>query len=312
MKIVILFVHDIQPRFTLVRAKKHFGVCERSPGRKVPARRDCHELQPLETEDQNVLTVLKMPASAVTSQRQDFSCLRFPQHDPQESCLNEVLGTVAHELRSPLASVICGISLITEEGDLGPMARQALASIEQQLWQATRLVDDLFDLCAGGLSKLSIQREVIELANVVATAIEESDTSITSRQHQLTISLPAEPVYLEADALRLTQVLTNLLCNAAKYTEPGGYIHVSATLNDGQVVIRVKDNGRGIPQNMLPHVFEPFRQLSGGHSSGGMGIGLALVKTLVELHDGTVKAYSNGPETGSEFVVRLPVHSEGW
>ena len=255
-----------------------------------------------------MVNLLTMPAPPITSRRQEIPYLHLPQQDPEEPCLDEVLGTVAHELRSPLASIISGVCAITEEGDVGPMARQVLASIEQQLWQATRLVDDLFDLSAGGLGKLSVQKEVVELADVVATAIEAADKLITARQHQLTISLPPQPLYLEADALRLAQVLTNLLCNAAKFTEPGGHLLVSATLNDGQIVIRVQDNGRGIPQHRLPHVFDLFRQFSDGDSTGGMGIGLALVKSLVELHDGTVAAYSNGPGTGSEFVVRLPAY----
>jgi signal transduction histidine kinase len=253
-----------------------------------------------------VVKVLTMPAPPTSPRRLEVDCSHPSEQDPEVSCLNDVLGTVAHELRSPLASIISGVSAITEQSDVGPQARQALASIDQQLWQAMRLVDDLFDLCAGGLRKLSIQKEVVELADLMTTAVEASDKVITARQHQLTISLPSPPLYLEADALRLTQVLTNLLCNAAKFTEPGGHIMVVASVNDGHIVIRVQDNGRGIPQNRLPHIFGLFHQISDGHSSGGMGIGLALVKSLVELHDGTVTAYSNGPGTGSEFVVRLP------
>jgi signal transduction histidine kinase len=261
-------------------------------------------------EEQNVVKVLAMPAPSITPRRLEIPCSHLPQ--PEEPRLDEVLGTVVHELRSPLASIMSGVSAIAEEGDVGPLSRQVLASIEQQLWQAMRLIDDLFDLSAGGMGKLSVQKEVVELADVIATASQAADKWITARQHELTISLPPQPLYLEADALRLTQVLTNLLCNAAKFTEPGGQILVIASLNDGQIVIRVQDNGRGIPQNLLSHVFDLFRQISDGHSTGGMGIGLALVKSLVELHDGTVAVYSNGPGTGSEFVVQLPAHAKDW
>jgi signal transduction histidine kinase len=111
---------------------------------------------------------------------------------------------------------------------------------------------------------------------------------------------------LEADPLRLAQVLTNLLCNAAKFTEPGGDIRLSASVEDGRIVIRVQDHGRGIPPNLLPHIFDLFRQIPVGGRTGGIGIGLALVKALVELHQGSVAAFSDGPGTGSEFVVTLP------
>ena len=129
---------------------------------------------------------------------------------------------------------------------------------------------------------------------------------IAVRRHGLTISLPPKPVQLEADPLRLAQVLTNLLCNAAKFTDPGGHIRLGAVVEDEQIVIRVEDNGRGIPQTLLPRVFELFQQSPGGGGMGGMGIGLALVKSLVELHGGTVAARSDGPGTGWEFVVYLP------
>jgi signal transduction histidine kinase len=173
-----------------------------------------------------------------------------------------------------------------------------------------RLVDDLFDLSAGGLGKLSVHKEMVVLADVVARATETAGRLIAARQHRLTVSLPPEPLHLEADPLRLAQVLTNLLCNAAKFTDPGGEIRLSASVEDGQIVIRVQDNGRGIPRNQLPHVFELFQQTSVGRA-GGMGIGLALVKSLVELHGGLVAASSDGPGSGSEFVVRLPARASG-
>jgi signal transduction histidine kinase len=224
-----------------------------------------------------------------------------------QPCLDELLGTVAHELRNPLATVLSGVDVITSECDLDPFARRALLVMERQLRQAVRLVDDLFDLSAGSLNKLSLDKEVVTLADVVAGASETAGHLLSARRHRLTVALPPEPVYLEADPLRLTQVLTNLLGNAAKFTDPGGHIRLSAAVEAGEVVVRVRDNGRGIDPVLLPRIFELFQQLPGARSTGGLGIGLALVKALVELHGGSVKAFSEGPGTGSEFVVRLPL-----
>jgi signal transduction histidine kinase len=185
--------------------------------------------------------------------------------------------------------------------------------METQLWQALRLVDDLFDLCAGGHSKLSIRKEVVALDDVVERAAETARRLVAARQHRLTVSLPPERLSLEADALRLAQVLTNLLSNAAKFTDPGGHIWLSGSAEAGQIVLRVRDNGRGIARDMLPRVFDLFHQIQrrDGVATGGLGIGLALVKSLVELHGGSVTARSDGPGTGSEFIVRLPVNCGG-
>jgi signal transduction histidine kinase len=235
-------------------------------------------------------------------------CL-YPQ-GPEATPLNldELLGTVAHELRSPLATVLTGVYLMSSECDLDPVARQALRVVEHQSERALRLVDDLFDLCAGGLGKLSLCKEVVAIADVAARAIETAGHLLTARRHRLTVSLPPEPLCLEADPLRLEQILTNLLGNAAKFTDPGGHIRLSAMAEDGQVVIRVQDNGRGIAPDLLPRVFDLFHQTSGpaARGMGGLGIGLTLVKSLVELHGGSVVAHSNGPGTGSEFAVCLP------
>jgi signal transduction histidine kinase len=218
--------------------------------------------------------------------------------------LDELLGTVAHELRGPLATLMTGAGVLAPACESDPLARQALAVMVEQLRQAVRLVDDLFDLCAGGLGKLSLQKESVDLADVVARAAEAAGPLLAARRHRLTVSLPPGPIYLEADALRLNQVLTNLLCNAAKFTAPGGHVRLSARVEAGQIVLRVQDNGRGIDPDLLPHVFDLFRQEPG--RQGGLGVGLALVKALVELHGGSVEAFSDGPGAGCEFVVRLP------
>jgi signal transduction histidine kinase len=236
-------------------------------------------------------------------------CLDSQEPEMTHPCLDELLGTVAHELRSPLAAVLFGAQMITSEGDLPPSARRTLAGMEHLLGQAIRLVDDLFDLCAGGLGKLTLRKEVVAVAAVVAQAVTTARPFIAAQQHRLTVSLSPEPLYLGADPQRLAQVLTNLLCNAAKFTDAGGHIRLSAAAEAGQVVFRVQDNGRGIAPAMLPRVFELFQQAPGAaaQKTGGLGIGLALVRSLVELHGGSVSVRSDGPGTGSEFIIRLPV-----
>ena len=156
-----------------------------------------------------------------------------------------------------------------------------------------------------------MRREPIELADVINAAVETARPIVESGNHELTVSVPSEPLILEADPVRLTQVLANLLNNAAKYTEPGGQIWLSARREESWAVVSVRDTGAGIPSTMLPKVFDLFTQLDRTYSreQGGLGIGLTLVKRLVELHGGAVGAYSQGPGQGSEFVVRLPLPS---
>ena len=242
----------------------------------------------------------------------EFAGVRlYPQDKvPSQPYLDELLGTVAHELRSPLADIVSCVDAISAACDPDPVALRFLNGMEQRSREALRLVDDLFDLCAGGLGKLSLRKEEVVLADVVARATESARPLISARGHRLTVVLPPRPMTLEADPLRLGQVLTNLLCNAAKFTEPGGQIRLSAEAPVGQLVLRVRDNGRGIAPDLLPRVFEPFRQLASG-GTRGLGIGLTLVKTLVELHGGSVAARSDGPGTGAEFIIRIPSAANG-
>jgi signal transduction histidine kinase len=228
--------------------------------------------------------------------------------DVPQPCLDELLGTLAHELRSPLATIMTAVQVITSDCDVDHGARQALAIMERQSRQAIQIIEDLFDLCSGASGKLTLDKEVVSLADIVEAATETASHVLAERKHRLTVSLPPEPVYLEADPLRLGQVLTNLLTNAAKFTDPGGHIRLSAELGAGQILLRVRDNGRGIAPHLLPHLFDLYYQIPGSRTqkTRGLGIGLALVKSLVELHGGSVAAFSDGPGTGSEFVVRLP------
>src|SRR5262245_17173778 len=219
---------------------------------------------------------------------------------------DEALATLAHELRDPLATILLALEL--HSGDDDPAARRALTAAAHQARRAVRIVDDLFDLCAGSRGRLTLRKEVVELAAVVAGAPEATAHLFAARGHRLTVSLPAGPVFLVADPVRLEQVLTNLLANAAKFTDPGGDIGLTAGADAGQAVLRVRDNGRGIAPDLLPRVFEPFWQGPGRGEKGvrGLGLGLALVKSLVGLHGGSIAAHSEGPGTGAEFQVRLP------
>jgi signal transduction histidine kinase len=222
---------------------------------------------------------------------------------------DEWLATLAHELRSPLATVLFALDVIADGSEPDPGVRRAHEVAERQARQAMQLVDDIFDVCAWSRGKLSLRREAVDLAGVVARAAEGADHVITARRHRLTISLPPGPVALCADPLRLGQVLTNLLVNAAKYTAPGGHIRLTAEVEGGQIVLRVRDNGRGIAPEQLPQVFDQFWQGSEAGAVRGLGLGLALVKSLVELHGGSVAARSDGPGAGAEFIVRLPAGS---
>src|SRR5439155_4179542 len=178
----------------------------------------------------------------------------------------------------------------------------------RQVQQVVRLVDDLLDVSRITRGKITIQPILVDALAIVAGAVETSGPLIAARKHTLSTDLPSEPLWVNADPTRLAQVLANLLNNAAKYTPEGGSIHVSAGREDGEVVFRVIDSGVGIPRGMLRSVFEPFTQLDRtlDRSQGGLGIGLTLVKRLVELHGGRAEAHSAGPGAGSEFVVRLP------
>jgi len=188
--------------------------------------------------------------------------------------------------------------------------QQARAMMERQVQQMVRLVDDLLDVSRISRNKLELRREWVDLAAVVKSALETSRPLIEGAGHQLSVTLPARPVVLDADAVRLAQALANLLNNAAKYTPaPGGRIAVEASDAGNEAVIRVRDNGIGIPASKLAQIFDMFVQVDSAqnHSYGGLGIGLTLVRRLVQMHGGTVSAHSAGPGKGSEFVVRLPV-----
>jgi len=180
--------------------------------------------------------------------------------------------------------------------------------MERQVDHMVRLVDDLLDVSRISRNKLELRKEQVELATVIQNALETSRPLIEGASHELTVSVPSDPILLEADAVRLAQAFSNLLNNAAKYTPAGGHILLTADTENGEVFVRVRDNGVGIPEDKLPRIFEMFVQVdsSMSQSHGGLGIGLSLASRLVQMHGGTISAHSDGVDKGSEFVVQLP------
>jgi signal transduction histidine kinase len=221
---------------------------------------------------------------------------------------DEFLAVLGHELRNPLAPIVSAVEVL-EDRRATPMDQgQAREVIRRQVRQMTRLIDDLLDVGRITSDRLVLRPSQADLSAVIEAAVETSRPAMDERGHRLTVSLPPEPVLLHVDAARLSQVLSNLLSNAAKYTRPGGDIQIQAELAEAELVIHVRDSGIGIDQGLLPTIFELFVQVdhAGGFGGGGLGIGLALARQLVEMHGGRLEARSEGAGRGSEFSVWLP------
>ena len=222
---------------------------------------------------------------------------------------NEFLATLAHELRNPLAPIRNGLQIWRLRRTDPEVTDQVRDMMERQLSQMVRLVDDLLDLSRISRGTIELRKERIELASIVQHAVETSRPTIEQAGHNLTIDVPPSTIYLDADLTRMAQVFSNILNNAAKYTESGGQIRLSVHRLGDEAVVSVKDNGIGIPPEMIANVFDMFTQVDRDlqRSQGGLGIGLSIVKSVVEMHGGSVEANSDGHHMGSEFVVRLPV-----
>ena len=222
---------------------------------------------------------------------------------------NDFLSMLAHELRNPLAPIRNAAQLLERHVPDEPGVKWACEVIDRQVVQMVRLVDDLLDVARITRDKIHLQREKIDLSAVISRAVEASRPAIDASRHQFQVEHPPKPIRIAGDMIRLTQVLTNLLNNAAKYTEAGGRIWLRYGPENDSAVIRIRDTGIGIPPQMLESVFELFTQVDRAldRSHGGLGIGLTLVKRLVEMHDGVVEANSEGLGKGSEFIVRLPI-----
>jgi CheY-like chemotaxis protein len=220
----------------------------------------------------------------------------------------EFLATLAHELRNPLAPLRSALELLKHSGTDAARAQLARDTMDRQLGQMVRLVDDLLDVNRVMHNRLELRPVDIDIAPVIHQAVEMSQPLIDTAGHHLRVILPAEPLFLHADPVRLTQVFANLLNNSSKYTPAGGQLQISAERDGDHAVVRVKDSGAGIPADQLEKIFNMFNQVdrSPERAQGGLGIGLTLVRRLSEMHGGSVHARSDGPGKGSEFIVRLP------
>ncbi|MEP7244649.1 MAG: ATP-binding protein, partial [Gammaproteobacteria bacterium] len=240
----------------------------------------------------------------VTARRQAEEALRDVNQRK-----DEFLAMLAHELRNPLAPIRNAAQLLNVHAPGRPEIEWARAVIERQTKHLVRLVDDLLDVSRMVRGQITLQRRPVELSEIVQNAVETSRPLVRLRKHHLSVQLPEQPIWLEADLTRIAQVISNLLNNAAKYTDESGQIRLEAQLEGTYVAIRVRDTGLGIASGLLPHVFDLFTQADRtlDRAEGGLGIGLTLVKRLVEMHGGKVEALSEGLGQGAEFIVRLPV-----
>ncbi len=219
------------------------------------------------------------------------------------------LALLAHEMRGPLAPISNALHVLHQHTSEPAIISQSCAIVARQLSQLARMVDDLFELAQAENGKILLRRAPVNLETPVAAAVEAAQPIIASRRQQLTVAVPPQPTSVVADSGRLIQVFTNLLINATKFTQEGGRICVLVEREAGWALVKVRDSGVGIPRDLLGRVFDAYVRAptEQDHAQGGLGLGLTLSRQLVELHGGTVDAYSEGPGRGSEFVVRLPI-----
>lgn len=224
---------------------------------------------------------------------------------------DEFLAMLAHELRNPLAPISNALYIVKSETLDAGIRKEAVSLAERQLRHMTRLLDDLLDVSRITLGKIQLKPEKIQLKDIIHTAIDANRPLMDERSHTFDIALPPKPVWINGDTTRLSQVFSNLLNNAAKYTPPGGHIGLVAYEDVTGLTVKIKDNGIGIPKDMLPHIFDLFAQVDNSmeRSAGGLGIGLTLVKSLIEMHAGTVKVFSDDGSKGTEFVIHLPTEA---
>lgn len=224
---------------------------------------------------------------------------------------DEFIATLAHELRNPLAPIRNGLQILQLSPEVGEAA-EIRNMMERQMSHLVRLIDDLLDVSRISQGKIDLRRQPVAITDSANAAIEASSPLIASKNHRLSYTPPAEELYVYADATRLSQIISNLLNNSAKYTPDDGVITLSVTKKSDDLVISVSDNGVGIDADMLPRIFDLFTQVSQNHElakGGGLGIGLSLVKRLVEMHEGTITAESAGLGQGSRFIVTMPLTS---
>ncbi len=240
----------------------------------------------------------------VTERREAEEALRDAGHRK-----DEFLALLAHELRNPLAPIRHVLQIMRMSGGQGQLLHSAFEIMERQIGHMVRMVDDLLDVSRISRGRIELRVEDLDLASVIQQAVEVATPHIANMTHKLSVTLPPTPIHTRGDSTRLAQAVSNLLNNASKFTDSGGSIHLSLERDGQEAVIRVRDSGIGIPAEQLPLVFDMFKQLDSSleRSQSGLGIGLTVVKNLVELHDGTVQVYSAGVGEGCEFTVRLPI-----
>jgi signal transduction histidine kinase len=252
----------------------------------------------LELTNQALLTEV-----AERSRKEEF----LRQSEENERQMQRFLAMLSHELRNPLAPIVN--ALRTMELTPGQDHTKLRTMIQRQVRQLTRIVDDLLDVSRITRGKIELRKELLVLNELIARTVESCQPLIDAREQTMRLDLTREELRVEADPVRISQVVQNLINNAAKFTPNRGLVSVSLLAEDSHAVLRVRDNGRGIPPSLMPRIFEPFVQgdQSLDRSEGGLGIGLMLVKSMVEMHGGQIHAFSAGPDQGSEFVVRLPL-----
>jgi CheY-like chemotaxis protein/two-component sensor histidine kinase len=226
---------------------------------------------------------------------------------------DEFLSMLAHELRNPLTPISLATHILEQPGLDDEQHRWAVATIAGRVEHITRLVDDLLDVSRISRGRIALKRDILPLDDLVENTVASMRPVIEAKNHHFALNLPDRPVYLNADPVRLTQVLTNILDNAAKYTPKGGHIDLTAMVVGQEVEISVRDDGMGMPAELIPHVFELFQQgeRTLDRSQGGLGIGMSLAERLVKLHGGRIKADGAGPGQGSRFTLWLPIVSAG-
>ena len=255
----------------------------------------------------NILVDITERARVEELQKQAESALRAAAQSK-----DEFLAMLVHELRGPLAPMSSAVHCLKLQGSSPPEVQWAWKVIDRQMAHMNRLVDDLLDLSRVTRNELALRKESTMIEEIVRAGIEAARPFIDARGHALTIEIAPDPIQLDADPMRLAQTISNLLHNAAKYTEPGGRIWLSAERDGNEVVVMVRDTGMGIPAEKLPHIFEMFMQVEPSleRSQTGLGIGLALVKRIVELHGGRVEGHSDGVGQGCTFTLRFPIATE--
>lgn len=260
---------------------------------------------------QLALSMLPLPGSAVLGLIvTDLTDQRHQEElEAAHRRKDDFLAILAHELRNPLAPIRNALHLLGMPAVSGEVAAEARAMIDRQVENLTRLVDELLDVSRISTGKIQLRKTQLDLASVLQRAAQASRPLMDARQHILSVESPSEPLWVEGDSTRLEQILVNLLNNAAKYTELGGQVWLTARRQDRDVLISIRDSGIGIEPELLPRVFDLFTQADHSlhRTQGGLGIGLTLVRSLVELHGGKITAHSDGLGKGSEFTVRLPL-----